>query len=287
MLSNSSAAEKITTVDPIYSPRAGTIIKTIQMTEKDKFFEVKLDDGMPLTYQPGQFVQLSIFGIGEAPISLSSSPTKPDKSSFEICVRMVGVFTRALHNLQVGDKLGIRGAYGRPFPLDELKGNDLIIIAGGLGIVPLRSLINFVVDRRRDYGNVIIRLGCKRPTDRLFTFEMAKWEQRIDINYGCTIYREAPNWKGSVGVLSTLIPGIAIDIYRTYAVMVGHPAVYRSLIKELLNKGIPENRIILSLERRMKCGLGKCGHCQLDDLYVCKDGPTFTYAEVKGLDGAL
>ncbi len=280
-------ASKDITVDPIYSPMEGTIVKTEQMTESEKYFEIKLEGGKPLGNLPGQFVQLSIFGIGEAPISVSSSPTKEDQSTFEIVVRNVGMFTQALHKLDVGDKIGVRGPFGRSFPIDNLKGNDLIFVAGGLGIVPLRSLINFVIDKRRDFGAVSILLGCKSPNERLFVEEIDKWSNLTDINYACTVDKAAPDWKGNVGVITTLIPGVDIDVKKTYAVVVGPPIMYKFVIKELIAKGVPADKIVLSLERRMKCGLGKCGHCQINDKYVCQDGPTFLYSELKGLEEAL
>ncbi|MFH1855649.1 MAG: FAD/NAD(P)-binding protein [Candidatus Omnitrophota bacterium] len=287
MKNKTLSKEKSFDVDPVYSPRAAVIVKTKQMTANEKFFEIKFDDGNPLGNQPGQFVQLSIFGIGEAPISVSSSPTKKDKSTFEICVRKAGVFTNALHKLKAGDRLGVRGPFGKGFPVDEIKGNDLLLVAGGLGIVPLRSLINFVIDKRRDFGSVMIMLGCKAPQDRLFTDEIAKWESMADIGYACTVDRADPEWKGNVGVITNLIPGVDIDANKTYAVVVGPPIMYKFVIAELVKKGIADKQIILSLERRMKCGLGKCGHCQINNIYVCQDGPTFTYAQLKGLEEAL
>ena len=283
---NDSKVERVS-VDPLYSPMEGTIIRVNKMTENEKFFEIQLEDGKELGHMPGQFVQFSIFGIGEAPISISSSPTKKNKNSFEVCVRNVGTFTNAMHKLEVGDKVGVRGPFGKPFPVDELKGNDLILVAGGLGIVPLRSLINFVIDNRRDFGEVNILLGCKQPGDRLFTDEIDEWNRMADINYTCTVDRADPDWKGNIGVITTLIPGVDIDINRTYAVVVGPPIMYKFVVSELRKKDIPEDRIILSLERRMKCGLGKCGHCQINDKYVCQDGPTFTFEQIKGLEEAL
>lgn len=283
---NDSKVERVA-IDPLYSPMEGTIIRTKQMTVNEKFFEIELEGGKALGHMPGQFVQFSIFGIGEAPISISSSPTKKDKNSFEVCVRNVGTFTNAMHKLDVGDKIGVRGPFGKPFPIDELKGNDLILVAGGLGIVPLRSLINFVIDKRRDFGEVSILLGCKAPDDRLFTDEIDEWNRMADINYTCTVDKADPEWKGNVGVITTLIPGVDIDINRTYAVIVGPPIMYKFVISELIKKDLPEKHIILSLERRMKCGLGKCGHCQINDKYVCQDGPTFTFDEIKGLEEAL
>lgn len=287
MQSKTVKPKEIVEVTPVYSPRSATIKNTIQMTEKEKFFDIVLDDGKPLGHEPGQFVQLSLFGIGEAPISISSSPTRTHKDSFEICVRNVGAFTKALHNLNKGDKLGVRGPFGKPFPIEELKGNDLLFVAGGLGIVPLRSLINFTIDRRRDFGKITVLLGCKAPEERLFTDELDNWHKMTDVDYACTVDKADPDWKGNVGVITHLIPGIDIDVNRTYAVVVGPPIMYKFVINELIKKGFPENHIILSLERRMKCGLGKCGHCQINDKYVCKDGPTFTYAELQGLMEAL
>lgn len=274
-------------VDPLYSPRVATIVKTKMMTASEKFFQLKLDDGNPLGHTPGQFVQLSIFGMGEAPVSISSSPTIDERNVFEICVRKVGTFTNALHKLDKGDKIGVRGPFGKGFPIDEIKGNDLLFVAGGLGIVPLRSLVNFVIDRRRDFGKITVLLGCKAPKERLFQDEIAKWEKMTDISYACTVDKADPDWKGNVGVITNLIPGVDLDPNKTYAVVVGPPIMYKFVIKELIQKGIPNKQIILSLERRMKCGLGKCGHCQINNLYVCKDGPVFTYADIKGAEEAL
>jgi len=134
---------------------------------------------------------------------------------------------------------------------------------------------------------VTILLGCKAPKDRLFTNEIDAWSRITDINYACTVDKADPDWKGNVGVITTLIPGVNVDISRTYAVIVGPPIMYKFVIAELLRKGLPEKQIVLSLERRMKCGLGKCGHCQINEKYVCQDGPTFTYDEIKGLEEAL
>ncbi len=272
-------------VEPLYSPLEGTIVSTKQMTENEKFFEIEM--GQEFKYLPGQFVQFSMLGIGEAPISISSAPTNGNHTRFEVCVRNVGMFTNAMHKLEVGSKVGVRGPFGEPFPVDDMKGNDLLFVAGGLGIVPLRSLIWFVIHKRIDYGSVTILLGCKEPKDRLFADEIDTWNRMTDINYACTVDKAGPEWGGNVGVITTLIPGVDIDIKRTYSVIVGPPIMYKFVIKELLKKGMPDNRIVLSLERRMKCGLGKCGHCQMNDQYVCKDGPTFTYDQIKGLEEAL
>jgi len=285
--SNDCTCNTSVDVEPVYSHRVGEIVKAKKMTENEKFFEIRLEDGNPLGHQPGQFAQFSILGIGEAPISISSSPTKEERTTSRYAVRNTGAFTNALHKLDVGDKIGVRGPFGKGFPIEELKGNDLLFVAGGLGIVPLRSLINFVIDRRRDFGKVTVLLGCKAPKDRLFKEEVTRWEKMADIGYACTVDKADPDWKGNVGVITSLLPGADIDVNKTYAVVVGPPIMYKFVIAELVKKGLADNQIILSLERRMKCGLGKCGHCQINHLYVCKDGPTFKYSEIKGLEEAL
>ena len=196
-------------------------------------------------------------------------------------VRNVGKVTDALHKLEAGDQLGIRGPFGRGFPTQLLEGNDLLFISGGIGIIPLRSLINFVIDNRRDFGKVNILLGCKTPKDMLFKDEIDFWQERLDVNFECTVDKTEPDWKGHVGLITALIPGVTIDPVKTFAVVVGPPIMYKFVIKELLEKKIPEKQIIMSLERHMKCGVGKCGHCQISDKYCCQDGPVFSYDELK------
>lgn len=261
--------------------RKGEIIAAKQMTPTERWFDIRLDDG-ELDHEPGQFVQVELFGIGEVPISICSSPTR--KGSFELCVRAAGRVTNEMHKLGKGDYVGIRGPFGKPFPVKVMVGNDLLFVAGGLGVAPLRSLINYVMDNRKEFGKVDILLGCRTPQDMLFGDEIPKWQKRLDVNFNCTVDRGAPDWTGNVGLITTLIPGVTIIPDRTFAVVVGPPIMYKFVINELLNKDLPERQIILSLERHMKCGMGKCGHCQIDhpkNYYCCKDGPTFSYEEVK------
>lgn len=269
-----------------YAVKKGKIVRTKQMTKLEKFFEISLPNAEALDHEPGQFVMISMPGIGEAPISVSSSPTSK-RSTFELVVRNAGMLTAALHKLERGDTVGIRGPFGNGFPTQILEGNDLMFIAGGLGIVPLRSLINFVIDNRRDYGRVNILLGCKTPRDMLFGDEVKQWIKRLDVRFHCTVDRSDPEWKGNVGLITSLIPGVNLDSNRTFAVVVGPPIMYKFVIAELLKKKIPERQIILSLERHMKCGVGKCGHCQVGEYYCCQEGPVFTYEQIKGKHEAL
>ena len=277
--------EKVVIKDSSYRIKKAKILQAEKITEKEKIFEIALKNGEGLDHEPGQFVMVSLLGIGEIPISVCSSPTKRD--SFDICVRAVGKVTNCLHNLEAGDEIGIRGPYGKGFPVRILEGNDLLIIAGGLGIAPLRSLINYVLANRRDFGKVHILLGCKEPKELLFSDELEGWNERTDLYYACTVDRASPDWAGNVGLITTLIPGVDIEPARTFAAVVGPPVMYKFVIKELLAKEIPERQILLSFERHMKCGNGKCGRCQIQSLYCCQDGPVFNYEQIKNMSEAF
>ena len=269
----------------IYLPSLAEIVRTEQLTKMEKLFEIKLQNDQELGHQPGQFVEVSLFGIGEAPISVSSSPTQ--KGSFELAVRAVGNVTKTLHTLNRGATLGIRGPFGKGFPIEEMKGKDILFVAGGIGLVPLRSLINYVLDNRSHFGRVFVLFGAKTPAEQLFLDELAKWRQSKDMEYWETVDRSDGQWKGNVGVITTLFPKITVDPQKTIAVIVGPPIMYRFAILEAQVKGIPDDQIIVSLERRMKCGVGKCGHCQINHIYVCQEGPVFSYAKIKDLKEAI
>jgi sulfhydrogenase subunit gamma (sulfur reductase) len=277
--------EKVVIKDSTYRLKKAKILQTKILTANEMLFKVALADGEVLDHEPGQFVMVSLLGIGEAPISVCSSPTK--RSSFELCVRAVGKVTRSLHKLKAGDEIGIRGPYGKGFPIRILEGNDLLLIAGGLGLAPLRSLITYVLDNRRDFGKVHLLFGCKEPKEMLFSDELEKWNERTDLHYACTVDRAAPEWAGNVGVITTLIPGVDIEPARTFAAIVGPPVMYNFVIKELKSKGVPARQILLSFERNMKCGNGKCGRCQIQNLYCCQDGPVFNYEKIKNLSEAI
>ena len=270
----------------VYVPTMARLLQVEQITELEKLFTLELPDGYSLGNEPGQFVEVSLFGIGEAPISISSSPSRSN-GTFELCVRRVGDVTNALHQMDPGTMLGIRGPFGNPFPIAEMKGKDILFAAGGLGLAPLRSLINEVLDQRGLFGRVIILYGTKQPSEILFQDELAEWAERDDVEFHMTVDRGDEDWKGNVGVITTLFPKITVNSRATVAATCGPPIMYRFVLMELLGKGIPETQIYLSLERRMKCGVGKCGHCQINGLYCCQDGPVFRYADVKGLEEAL
>lgn len=277
--------EKILLKDSAYGIKKGKILGIQQMTENEKLFEIALEGGQRLDHEPGQFVMVSVFGAGEIPISVSSSPT--NDRSFEICVRAAGKVTNALHKLESGDVIGIRGPFGKGFPIRMFKGYDLLIIACGLGLAPLRSLIRYVFDNRKDFGKVHILYGCRSPENMLFPDEIKNWRQRKDVFFEYIVDQATPDWTGKVGLVTTLIPGAPILPERTFVALVGPPAVYRPAIKELLDRNVPERQILISLERHMKCGVGKCGHCQIQNLYCCQDGPVFNYEAIKHLKEAF
>jgi len=272
--------------ESVYLPVMARLLKVEQMTKLEKLFTLQLPGGRSLGNAPGQFVEVSVMGIGEGPISISSSPSRSN-GTFELCVRRVGDLTSALHGLEPGDVVGVRGPFGHGFPIGRMRGKDILFAAGGLGLAPLRSLINQVLDERGGFGRVIILYGTKHPSEILFKDELLEWAERGDVEFHMTVDQADEDWRGNVGVITTLFPKIMINPRNTVAATCGPPVMYRFVLMEMLGKGIPETQIYLSLERRMKCGVGKCGHCQINDLYCCQDGPVFTYAQIKGLEEAL
>jgi len=272
----------------IYVPVMARIAEIRQMTALEKLFTVELPEGLSLDHTPGQFVGVSVFGVGEAPISISSSPSRSN-GNFEMCVRSVGDVTRALHTLESGANIGIRGPFGKGFPIKKFWGKDMLFIAGGLGLPPMRSLINQILDERSKFGRIIILYGVKKPDEFLFTDELETWRARPDVELHLTVDRSDDTWRGNVGVITTLIPQIKVYSPNTVAVVIGPPVMYKFVLVELLGLGlgIREGNIWLSLERRMKCGVGKCGHCQMNNIYTCQEGPCFSYAQIKHLQEAI
>lgn len=271
----------------IYLPEVATLLKKYQMTNVDSFFEFELKN-RPLGHLPGQFAEVSIPGIGEAPISISSSPTHDNK--FQMVIRNVGTVTNAIHAMEPGEYVGIRGPFGTSFPMNALKGKSLLFIAGGIGLVPARSAILYALEHREDYKDITILFGCKDPSQRLFTDEIEAWKNRKDIIFHESVdKKEGCEWNGNVGVITKLIPKVEsiVNPQDTYSIIVGPPVMYKYVIMGLHDLEFADDHIIVSLERRMKCGVGKCGHCQMDNKYVCQDGPVFYYDDIKHLKEAI
>ena len=274
------------TTKDIYLPVPATVCKVEPMTKLESFFSCSLDSGEELGHMPGQFVELSIPGIGEAPISVSSSPTR--KESFEMVIRKVGNVTDAMHKLADGDKIFIRGPFGTSFPVEEeMKGKDILFVCGGIGLIPVRSAIQYVLDNRDNYGRVMIIFGAKTPRDRLFIQEFEQWRAEKNVTFLETVDHRDESWPGPEGVITTLLPLVKIDTDNTVAIICGPPIMYKFVIIMLRDTGLRDDQIFLSLERHMKCGVGKCGHCQINNIYVCQDGPVFRFSEISDVEEAV
>ena len=270
----------------LYLPTLAAIVDVQDETRQEKIFSVRLPDGQNLGNKPGQFVMVSLPGIGEAPISVMSSPSRTGET-FKLCIRNAGDLTSVIHTLKPGDEVGIRGPFGRGFPIETFEGKDILVAPGGLGLAPARSLIDEILDNRTRFGRLIILYGARNPSELLFKDARADWEKRDDVELMVTVDRPDENWKGHVGVITTLFEHVQINPYKTIAVTVGPPIMYRFVTVELLGKGLSPEQIWMSFERRMKCAVGKCGHCQVNHRYSCQDGPSWTYAEALAFEEAL
>jgi len=266
--------------DELFVPEPATIKRAENLTSQDRLFEIEFKGGKELGHKPGQFVEVSVFGFGEAPISITSAPAKT--GSFELCVRQLGGLTGKLHTMGAGDQLGIRGPLGNGFPMEEFEGADCLLVAGGIGMAPLRSVVDSIMAERDKYGRMILLYGNRSPDDILFTDDLKKWNEGDNNQVLVTIDRPAEGWDGHVGVVTTLFEQIKLDSSRrTVAAIVGPPVMYRFVYAELAALHLPDEHLYFSLERRMKCGVGKCGNCQIEGKYVCIDGPVFTGAELR------
>lgn len=228
----------------------------------------------------GQFIMCTVFGAGEFAVSL---PFSPESDRKHISVRRVGKVTAALHELQPGDKIGIRGPFGNGFPFEEIKGKNVVYVAGGIGLIPLRSSIVHVLQHRREFGRVILVYGARSSRDLMYKESIRGWKATSGFETYFTIDRPEPGWNGEVGFVNQLVARIDLPVENTAAFVCGPPVMFNSVIKELKIKGIKEQDIYSTLERHMKCGLGKCQHCAIGRTLVCVDGPVYTYKQIKTL----
>lgn len=269
----------------LYVPVPAEVEASRELTVTERLLKLRRADGRVLGHKPGQFVQVNLFGIGEAPISVSNAQ-KPGDPTFELCVRRIGRLTTAFHELKPGSTVGIRGPYGRGFQTEAMTGKDVLFVAGGIGMAPLRSLVQHCAGATEDFGRLTLLYGSGQPSEILFTEELAAWpKQGIDVRL--TIDREHPDWDGHVGLITTLLEPLELDGERTVAAVCGPPIMYRFVLSILREKGVPDHQVQLSLERRMRCGVGKCGHCAIGDYCCCTDGPVFTYDQIRDVQGAL
>jgi sulfhydrogenase subunit gamma (sulfur reductase) len=271
----------------LFLPTMATVMDVKRETEREKIFTLRLPDGQNIGHDPGQFVMLSIPGVGEAPFGIMTSPSRTGET-FKLCIRNAGDLTSVIHRLQPGDQVGIRGPFGRGFPIETFVGRDILVAPGGLALAaPALSLIDEILDDRAHFGRLIILYGARNPSELVLRDRLAEWEKRDDVELMVTVDRADDEWDGHIGVITTLFEHIQINPYKTIAVTIGPPIMYRFVTMELLGKGLNPDQIWMSFERRMKCGVGKCGHCQVNHRYSCQEGPSWTYAEALAFEEAL
>ncbi|KTD13689.1 hydrogenase/sulfur reductase gamma subunit [Legionella gratiana] len=269
--------------DP-YVPFEAEIIERIQesptiFTLHLRFFDTSLHD--TFNFYPGQFNMLYLYGVGEVAISIVSDPEKKDILTHTI--RAVGRVTRALQKLETGDKIGVRGPYGRGWPLEQTQNKDIIVITGGLGCAPSVSIIDYILARRKQYGHLSILQGVKHSDDFIFRKKYAVWEKSPNTVIHIAADQAGPKWPWNVGYVTDMIDKISLNPENTVVMMCGPEIMMHTAINLLKKKGISENDLYMSMERNMECGIGQCGHCQYGGFFICKDGPIFAYSEIKEL----
>ncbi len=271
-----------------YLPDIATVQEVIDETPNIKTFRVTLDDEEKMkafTFEPGQVGQLSIFGAGESTFVINSPPTRMDYLQFS--VMRVGEVTGKLHQLCPGDKVGVRAPLGNHFPYESMKGKNIVFIGGGIGMAPLRTLLLFMLDNRKDYGDISLLYGARSPADMAFQYELPDWLERKDLHTVLTIDREAEGWEHSVGLIPNVLLEMEPKPENTVAVTCGPPIMIKFTMQALKKLNFTDEQIVTTLEKRMKCGVGICGRCNIGTKYVCVDGPVFTAAELADLPNEL
>ncbi len=269
----------------IYQPNLAEIVEIKQETSDVKTFKLKFKDQAiadSFDYQPGQFVEFSVFGEGEAPFCISNSPTR--KPNLECSVKRTGQVTDALHELNIADTIGIRGPYGNGFPVEKLRNKNLVFVAGGIGLAPLRSLINYCLDKRSDFKEITIVNGARTSKDLVYQDEYETWKAAKNTQLHLTVDCNEENWTCMVGVVPKILEQLKPTCEDSLAIVCGPPVMIKYTIPVLLKLGFCPEAILTTLEMKMKCGLGKCGRCNIGNLYICKDGPVFSYAQLKDLN---
>jgi sulfhydrogenase subunit gamma (sulfur reductase) len=264
--------------DNPHRPLSARIVGISAMVADHHLFSLRLLDdaaARALRHFPGQYLMLSVPGDSETPVSIASSPTRPE--ALELCVSREGRMAAALYRQWVGDLVGVRGPFGNGFPIKVLEGQDLLLVAEGLGMAPLRSLLGYALDRRERFGAITLMVGARTPAEMLFGDELAALAGRDDLACRLTVDRDPTGtWRHSVGNLPGLFDRATIDPARTFAAVCGPPAAYRAVLERLLALGFSRDRILVSLDRRMSCGIGRCGRCSIGCKYTCLHGPIFS-----------
>ncbi|HEV2583006.1 MAG TPA: FAD/NAD(P)-binding protein [Ktedonobacteraceae bacterium] len=244
--------------------------------------ELEPQDGSAVPpFASGQFNMLYVFGVGEIPISISGDPDRP--TPLVHTTRAVGTVSGAMQELKPGDTIGVRGPFGSHWPIEQAAGKDVVIVAGGIGLAPLRSTVYQLIARRAQYGKIALLYGARTPSDMLFRHELERWRARLDLDVYITVDRGDASWRGSVGVVTQLIRRAVFDPHNTLALICGPEIMMRFTTAELAKHGLVADHVYVSMERNMKCAVGLCGHCQYGPHFVCKDGPVFQYSQVQHL----
>jgi NAD(P)H-flavin reductase len=273
-------------IQNVYLPKPAVLERVVAEIPEVKTFYWHFEDEREQqafhSFRPGQFAQISLFGVGEFPASL---PSSPDEKETFFTIRKVGSCTSALEELRPGQKFAVRGPYGNGFPMADYRGKDLVFVAGGIGMIPLRSCIVYALQHRRDYGRIQIFYGAKTPPELMYMPNLRQWQQAAGVECHLTVDRGDAGWTGNVGVVGSLFtrPGVRVAVDNSMVFVCGPPVMFRFVIRDLLGMGCKEKNIVSTLERYMKCGVGKCGHCCIGVAYVCVDGPVFTYEQIKKL----
>lgn len=267
-----------------YAPRPALITSVRPEAERILTFEVQLQGiagGAPFAPRPGQFLELTVFGVGEAPISIASPGN--ESGTLLLTVAAVGEVTEALHEKAVGDVVGIRGPYGNGFPMEAVEGHHLVFLAGGIGLAPLRPAIMHAFSHRKAYGRISVLYGAREPKMLCFREDLEAWAQEPDSEVMLTVDTPDDRWSGGKGPVTTLLPAVSADIAHSAALVCGPPVMIRIALEKLAGMGFSPERTLTTLERRMECGVGKCGHCNVGGVHVCTDGPVFSQAELARL----
>jgi sulfhydrogenase subunit gamma (sulfur reductase) len=273
---SSSGKKKSAGRGKLYMPVMARLLDIVEMTPDVKLFMV--EKPKDLSYRPGQFLMVSVWGAGEVPISITS--TEGIQEEIELCVRKVGLVTSALHDLKPGDLLGVRGPFGNSFPVEKALGKDVLFVAGGIGLAPLRSLVNFVLARKSDFGRLAMIYGSRNPSEVLFSEDLTRWaEGGMEITL--TVDKKDEGWQQNVGLVTDFLAKQSIDLKGGRAFICGPHIMIKNVMRDLSLMGMPAANIVTTLEAHMKCGVGKCGHCFMDGKYICTDGPVFEYPELK------
>lgn len=260
--------------DPML-PDAWLVRDVLQETYDTRTLTLTPANGSSAVYIPGQFSMLWTFGVGEVPISISGDPGTPRQLVYTI--RSVGKTTASLVSCRAGDAIGVRGPFGSAWPLERARGKDVLVVAGGIGLAPLRGVIYQVLAQPAEYGRLIVLYGARTPRDVLYPKELAAWSKRPNVTVLSTVDRSGRTWRGHVGVVTTLIPRLQLQPGRTIAMVCGPEVMMRFVARALIERGLLPKDVFLSMERNMKCGVGLCGHCQLREVFCCVDGPVLGY----------